>query len=282
LLGLNAVEGWIDTQMFGEIGTRAYSTFQNPNVLGEFLVLILPICMSIVIVEKENISKIFYFLIASILFATLLLTFSRGSWVGILLSFAFATFLLNKQIFIILCVFFACAMPFFPKNVISRFLSIGNVLDSSTSYRVQIWLGTLRLIKKFWLFGIGAGEKNFSAVYPQFSYSAAVAEHSHNLFLQMFVESGAIGFSVFCLILLFFYRGLIISVKKMPKRSPEFVINLGLGSSIIGFLIQGLFDNCFYNYRIISIFWITLELGALSSHIIWENDCNKISGGDED
>ena len=38
---------WVDDEMFQDIRVRIYSTFENPNVLGEYLVLLIPLSMSI-------------------------------------------------------------------------------------------------------------------------------------------------------------------------------------------------------------------------------------------
>ena len=32
-------------------------------------------------------------------------------------------------------------------------------------------------------------------------------------------------------------------------------------SGVAGFLVQGMFDNCFYNYRVVMVFWTVLALG---------------------
>src|SRR5699024_991064 len=85
---------------------------------------------------------------------------------------------------------------FLPESIINRFASIGDMGDSSTSYRVYIWMGTLNMLKDFWLSGIGMGSEAFTAVYPFYSYNAVVAPHSHNLFLQILVEAGVVGIVV--------------------------------------------------------------------------------------
>lgn len=71
-----------------------------------------------------------------------------------------------------------------PDTVISRFTSIGNLEDTSTSYRVSIWMGTIAMLKDYWLCGIGPGTGAFNLVYPAYSYNAANAQHAHNLFCR--------------------------------------------------------------------------------------------------
>ena len=42
---------------------------------------------------------------------------------------------------------------------------------------------------------------------------------------------------------------------------------LAIGAGVMGFLLQGMFDNCFYNYRVFMIFWYTLALGMACVYI---------------
>ena len=49
------------------------------------------------------------------------------------------------------------------------------------------------------------------------------------------------------------------------KKIKETV--LAIGAALIGFLLQGMFDNCFYNYRVFMMFWTMLALGVAACHI---------------
>lgn len=46
-------------------------------------------------------------------------------------------------------------------------------------------MGTLAMLKDYWMCGIGPGDAAFNLVYPKYSYSGIVAPHAHNLFLQI-------------------------------------------------------------------------------------------------
>ncbi len=88
-----------------------------------------------------------------------------------------------------------------PDTVITRFTSIGDLTDNSTSYRVYIWMGVLAMLKDYWLCGIGPGDAAFNMVYPAYSYNSIDAPHSHNLFLQMVCDAGICALVVFFLLL---------------------------------------------------------------------------------
>lgn len=143
----------------------------------------------------------------------------------------------------------------------NRFTSIGDLKDSSTSYRVYIWMGTLAMVRDFWISGIGMGSEAFTEVYPFYSYNGIVAPHSHNLFLQILVESGIGGILVFGLILLLFLKRMMAGYQAGGgKGAPLSTMIVAISAGICGFLVQGMFDNCFYNYRVMLIFWCVMGM----------------------
>ncbi|MBQ9757451.1 MAG: O-antigen ligase family protein [Clostridia bacterium] len=267
IFGWNVNQAWMDEEMFEDIKMRIYSTLENPNVLGEYILLVLPVCISLMWTSKKVLSKIVYAGLSGLLGIALILTFSRGCWLGIMASASvFVTFVCGKLWGLALIAIPILPMVL-PQSIINRFSSIGDMKDSSTSYRVYIWMGTLLMLKDFWLSGIGPGTEAFTQVYPFYSYSAIVAPHSHNLFLQVLVESGILGIFAFVLLIILFMKNSISGYLAFGKGNPLSVVIVGIASGIIGFLVQGLFDNCFYNYRVFMIFFSVIALGIAASKI---------------
>lgn len=261
VFGWDTKQAWMDEQMFDDIKMRIYSTLENPNVLGEYILLVLPICTAFVFVSKNKWTKTVYTVIAAVMFLALILTFSRGCWIGMFAAAAiFITFVCGKAWGLALI-----ALPILPsiipESIINRFMSIGNMGDSSTSYRVYIWMGTLAMIKDYWTTGIGMGTEAFTEVYPFYSYNAIVAPHSHNMFLQVLVESGALGIGVFLLIIFMFLKNMINGYQIHKKGNEISTLIVAICAALVGFLVQGMFDNCFYNYRVFMIFWLFLAFG---------------------
>lgn len=130
-------------------------------------------------------------------------------------------------------------------------------------------MGTLQMLKDFWLFGIGLGEEAFNSVYPFYAYSAVVAPHSHNLFLQIWVETGLAGIITFIIILLAWLRQAGFGHTAAKEKTKKTMI-VAIAAGVIGFLAQGMFDNCFYNYRVVMVFWFVLALGTAAVNIAKE------------
>ena len=118
---------------------RVYSTLAHPNVLGEYLILVLPVAGIFMLRDKaRNLSKWVYIAIFALLALCLVLTQSRGCWIGFVLSLViFLTFYEGRWWAFIPVV--VLLLPLIvPETVVDRVMSIGNMEDSSTAYRVYI------------------------------------------------------------------------------------------------------------------------------------------------
>lgn len=257
---------WHDKDMFESISFRVYATLENPNVLGEYFLLIIPIAAALCITSKTWIMRLFYLGASGVMMVCLILTYSRGCYVGILVAAAVFLVLLDRR-FILLGLLGLIALPFvLPQTIIERFLSIGNMADSSTSYRVYIWMGSIAMLREYWLCGIGPGADAFNLVYPAYAYNGISAPHSHNLFLQLICDAGIVGLLLFILIIYHFYKTLCASLCKLKDWSDRVLVIAGL-SAISGFLVQSLFDYTFYNYRVTLLFWAVIGIGLVFTRL---------------
>lgn len=255
---------WIDKEMFEDATMRAYSTLENPNVLGEYLLLILPIAAVFMIkLDFKRLSKWVYIAVFAACALCLVFTQSRGCWLGFLLSTAiFVTFYKGKLWALVPIVL--VILPFFlPQTIIDRVMSIGNMGDSSTSYRVYIWYGTVEMLRTYFVGGIGMGEGAFRTVYPFYGYDAIIAPHSHNLYLQLLTEAGIGALILFLVMMICFIKNNAAICKKSVKNSYDYLISLALSAGVLGFLLQSMFDYTFYNYRVMGIFMMYLAFGAV-------------------
>lgn len=268
VFGWTTTNAWIDEEMFEDATMRVYSTLGNPNVLGEYLLLVLPVAAVFMLKFKwKSLAKYTYGAMFAVLALCLILTQSRGCWIGFMASAViFVTFYEGKLWGLLPLALLI--LPFvIPQTIVERIMSVGNMEDSSTSYRVFIWLGTLGMMKYYWLGGIGMGETAFGKVYPFFSYNAIIAPHSHNTFLQLLVEAGISGLLVFLIMQVVFIKQMSVIYRHDNKKSIDSMLALALGGGVIGFLIQSMFDYTFYNYRVLAVFFMVLALGMALKHI---------------
>lgn len=258
-LFVSADTTWQDVEMFESMKGRIYSTFGNPNVFGEYLLMTIPITYARLIMKNPKGRSAAYICSLALQLVCMVLTYSRGCWIGLVAAMGIMLMMTGRKL-TSLCVIALFFVPFIlPQSIIERVMSIGNTADSSTSYRVFIWEGTMRMLRDFWHTGIGIGTDAFNSVYPAYSLNAVSAPHSHNLYLHIVVEMGIVGVLVFIWVIRNFFKSLANASKKLPELKP---LCCAIGLGILGYLIQGMFDNVWYNYRIYFMFFIMMALAA--------------------
>lgn len=263
IFGWSTTNAWIDEEMFEEATMRAYSTMENPNVLGEYLLLLIPLAAVFFLKRGSGAwERVFYIGVFLIGALCMIFTQSRGCWLGLILAAAVFVTFYNGRLWALFPLALAALVFMLPQTMIDRMMSVGNLEDSSTSYRVFIWLGTLEMMKDFWIGGIGMGEGAFRSVYPLYSYNGIIAPHSHNTFLQLLVEGGIGALLTFVAVMVAFLRNMASVFRKSEKGSCDALAALAIGSAVLGFLLQSMFDYSFYNYRMMAMFFMVLAVGT--------------------
>ena len=262
---------WIDTEMFTDIETRVVSTFGNPNVLGEYLLLMIPAVCAFVWGAPKIGNRIVNFVPLAALLLCMVFTYSRGNWLGLIAAAVIFVSFYDRR-FIWFGIVLALLSPLvMPQSIVNRFLSIGDVSDTSTSYRVYIWFGTIRMLKDYWFCGIGPGIDAFNMIYPHYAYASIVAPHSHNLYLQIIAENGILGILVFVSMVIVLLKDVISTVSGAKKGYAK-AICTALAAGVMGYLVQGAFDNVWYNNRIVMMFFMFLGLCESSVLILQKEE----------
>ncbi|MEE0775864.1 MAG: O-antigen ligase family protein, partial [Bacillota bacterium] len=258
---------WTDTTLFEDLKLRVYSTFGNPNVYGEYLLLAIPMASVMCYIAKRPIMKIFYGGTALLLILNLGLTYSRGCYLAIMVAI-FIVIWFGARHLMILCIPALAALPFvMPASIFSRFASIINFSDNSTSYRLSIWQGTVGMLEHYWMLGVGLGEEAFNTVYPLYAHDSIFAPHAHSLYLQCLSETGIGGFVLLiCAFLAFLSIAYVAQRRVKGTKTMWFIIAMMAG--VIAFLFQGVFDYVWYNYRVFLLFFITMGITGAVSYLV--------------
>ena len=241
---------WVDARRFGDIGGRVTSLFDNPNILAVYLLLYFPLSLWATFFPKHRGRlRFFYASTAALCALCILLTWSRGAWLGLFLECLLFLLFYNsksRKAVLFLPLFALLSLPLLPQNFRGRLFSIGDLGESSIRYRLQTWVGTLRMLGEHPV-GIGVGERAWRVIYPHFALSGTKqVMHAHNIFLQMAVELGFVGFFVFVLLLgIALLRGF---------KQKHFVAI----SSLAGALTMGFFDHLWYYPGMLIPFWSML------------------------
>ena len=270
VFGLFQTANWMDARLFANIRGRVTSVFDNPNILGMYLCMVFPFALySLKRCRQKNERFLARISVGVILLCTLF-TWSRGAWLAVMVTaLLFALFTSKKTLRVIF--FCLLAIPFMPmilpRNVLQRFLSIGNLADSSLQYRLYTWRGTMRMVKENFWGGIGYGNTAFRELYPQYAYAGIeAAEHSHNLFLQVTVGVGIGGLLLLLVVIFFGYQMNLEYIKNTKDVQTKRMVISAI-CSFTAILTMGVFDFVWYNYRMFFLFWVVLAMACAGTRI---------------
>ena len=182
----------------------------NPNIFSYDLLLPVSICIEMFLLKQNKKIKkgLFLFVLALLLF-TIILTGSRKTMLAVGAIFAVYIFnsekrstLLIGSILIGISIF-----SFLPDIFFDRW---GDTFESRGSGRIDIWIVGLKSLEKYFLFGAGLG--NFPSAFDEFMHYApnymGAYRAAHNLYLEILVELGLVGFSLMILMMWKHYRAI--------------------------------------------------------------------------
>ena len=236
---------------------KVYSVFYNPNILAEYLIMLIPISVGLFWYNKEIKKKVLYLGTTLVMTLALILTLSRGGWLG----FAFSAFvfilIIERKLLLSIIPISVLGIYLLPQSIINRILSIGNMADSSNAYRLKMWEITRQIIKDNWKAGVGFGHLPFKQTFESYIRTMPTY-HAHNTFLEVAAEIGIPGLIVFLFFLFIIFKYGILKIYNSQDRYIK-VLGAGVISGLAGVLLHGLVENVLYIPRIIITFWMMIS-----------------------
>ncbi|MBI2474971.1 O-antigen ligase family protein [Candidatus Uhrbacteria bacterium] len=243
---------------------RAHGSFPHPNIFGGYIAVSL-VSLSWIVRMIKTKKQLIISSIPAILFSvTLIITFSRGAWIAvivgflILLSFMFVRrrAVPSRVIPIMIIGFVSLIATFiiFYPQIFARFEPGLRVEKISIEERVSQYSWFDDVLRHNPLFGVGPGAYTFAlqAIDPEkevWNYQPI-----HNIFLLILGEIGIFGFIVF---LNFILRVDQISARVSKQAGGMFGLTLG-----VVLIILGLFDHYLWSL------WPGLALGVVGISLI--------------
>jgi hypothetical protein len=237
---------------------RPVGTFGNPNTLGAFLVLIIPLVISQVLHSKGRVTKIILGLYALVALLLLLGTFSRGAWVGTgvglllvgVLSLAHWHMLSRHAlrqwwqaqvtIMRMFTVIFVASVIVMSVAVVVFTLQSFSIVGRSGDLRTLLWQFALQLFGEHPLFGTGLFTYGHHLPLLWSIPPLQPHSHPHNAVLLIMAELGLVGLSVLSMSVFFVWRMTLANWRNAMREQPLFVGAIG---AFVGFGVHHLFDT---------------------------------------
>lgn len=247
----------------------AYSTIGNPNFLGSYLVLLLPVAMY----EYVGLKKWYGLVVYGVILYCLLATMSRGPWLGAMAAvamFVLMLWLVKKFDWKRLGIVFVTSVALIglfnvlgDGALLNRFGTIGTDigevvsggenLEKAGSFRMFIWIRSLELVKDNPLWGVGLEQlgyafiDNYSVDMVQYWGRVMFVDRAHNEYLHIAVSTGIPSLLVYLVFLFMVLRDGWRNWRKDEMLLPIY-------AAVVGYLVQA-----FFNISVVSVaylFWI--------------------------
>ena len=269
---------WADPNSVADGTVRIYSTLENPNLLAGYLLPVLPLALVALLRWPGRARKLFALTALVLGVVALVLTFSRGAWMGLVAEAAVISLLLAvratrawpllwRRLFPLLLLTGGAALLVVlvtqvePLRVRVMSLVAGRQ-DSSNNFRINVWLAALDMVQaRPWL-GIGPGNDAFNQIYPLFQQPKFNALSAYSIPLELAVEAGIPGLLAGIGLLLASLR----SATSLWRSDSCFSLPaLAAIAVIVGLTVQGLTDTIFFRPEVQLSGWFciaTLAAGA--------------------
>ncbi|MFQ3675941.1 MAG: O-antigen ligase family protein [Endomicrobiia bacterium] len=213
---------------------RIRGTLGYYNSLGGVLGMMVPFIYSyLIFTNRERIKEKIFFLVSFVLSCiALVLTFTRGAWVGTIISVLVITIYKIKWKAMFLILIFPSMLIFSP--VRNR---IKDTINSPHGGRENIWKWSIEMISKRPVFGYGFSSFQ-KLLSEKDSYMGKEHFHSHNVYLNTFVESGIVGVILLLSIMFLVLKYIFKLVKK--NKTP---LIFGILGVVIDFYLHSFVDN---------------------------------------
>jgi putative inorganic carbon (HCO3(-)) transporter len=277
--GADALATWVDPESTLAGTTRVYSFLGNPNLLAGYLLPAVGFSAAAFFAWKRWLPKALAGIMWVINSACLVLTFSRGGWIGFVVACFCLLMLLVHWFSIYLPQFWRrWALPLvlgasaaFVLVAVAtvdplreRVLSIfSGREDSSNNFRINVWMAVIEMIKDRPFLGIGPGNDAFNRIYPQYQATGYTALSAYSIFLEVAVEVGVVGLGCFLWLLLVSFNRCWVELQRLRKTgSREGFWLMATGATMLGMLAHGAVDTVWYRPQVSTLWWLMIALIA--------------------
>lgn len=283
---------------------RAFGTFGQPNPYGGFMGIVLPISLMSTYSQIQKIWNCYkhkqqdyiqplilltlFSLSTAILLSALIASWSRGAWLGFVLSVGIMAFAIPRRLslsislasgLIVLIITLGIG-GIIPQSIINRittsatdFITIEDIRGvdiTSINYavveRVAHWQAAINMAESNPLMGVGLGSYEIAYDNYRLINWHEPLGHAHNYYLNILAEAGVVGFLVYVIFWIIIFV-MTWAVRQHPDNFSR-AIAIGLLGSWTYIATHSLFDNLYVNNLFLHI-GVLLSILAILSYQLW-------------
>jgi O-antigen ligase len=242
------------------------------NNLATFYILTFPLMLANYFFKK-NISSIIFLSIPLIAVSFL---FSRGAYLTVLLSFILYLYVSKRTKYLPILIFIALVVStILASSIIERATlgwQSGDIGEISAGRVDDIWLPVIKeYLEKPLNLIFGDGRYAITATKASSMGEILPVGHPHNMYIEIIIDAGIVGFIAIISLYLFLLRDLFKSLPLIQNRYLR-EYQVAIIVSIIAFLISGMTDRSFFPNLENCFLWSILSLGINMVGLVKELD----------
>jgi O-antigen ligase len=237
----------------------------HPNTAGYLFAMSIPLCIFVAGVGRNQWRNLGRLSCAGQAFA-LILTFSRGAWLGALASITYLAMVQKKWKYLMLLGIIAIACLVVFPSIFARLASISRPMDDeSMRDRMQVIMSSLELGMDHPVLGVGYGRGRLKESLRSRLRGTVIEDspiwHTHNVFIELFAETGLIGLAMFLwLIVTTLFQ---VSRAAHQRQGGERLLGFAIAASWVAAIVAGLGDVPFYHHETRICFFTVFALAHL-------------------
>ena len=280
--------GSVETHDLRIVG-RIKGLFENSNDLALHLVTMVPLAVALGLAKPGLFRKLIFFGATGLMIAAIIVTFSRGGFLGLLASVFVLVHRLGRKnrlgtsgaLLFAIILFFGLA-PGAYSGRISTILDSSADLTTSSSQRTDVFKRSVQVALRYPLFGVGIGN---------FHYKSIRELATHNAYTQVAAEMGLAAMIIYIMFLVYPFKRLrMIEKQSYSERDHNqfYYLAIGMQASLAGYMVSSFFGAVayqWYAYYLVGyavclhrIFLMRSQVGNDLARRLWEQPFAKKRG----
>ena len=225
--------------------------FENSNELALHLVTIIPISIALALEKKNPIRKIVFFGSTLLMISAVIITFSRGGFIGLIA----VTLVLVRKLgrrnkstalaaLVLGVIFFLVVAPGSYSGRLATIFDSASDITGSSSQRSQVLKRSILVAIRYPLFGVGLGN---------FHHKSFQELGTHNAYTEVAAETGIAALVCYIIFLVHPIRKLRLIERELFERNENsrfYYLAIGLQASLIGYMVSSFFAAVAYHWYV--------------------------------
>ena len=204
-----------------------------------------------------------YWVLASYVLINIAILYSqtRQAWLGAFVGIIYLLFFWNKKYILLVPLVCAVLLLYAPANIKNRMLSVTHLQDTALQERVSTWRGGWEIFKDHPITGCGFKcVDSIHSQYPDPSGKIARYRGLHNNFIQLLVDTGIVGMSLWISIWVAYFIEIFKRYQNSEDKPQNKSILMGSSAAVLAFVVSGFFETSIYDSEVSMLLYFLMGL----------------------